>query len=615
METGRKEREEPNSFLKVKVVTDKTFSCHEGFDLAIFDERSWPHSILPTFLVLKQETYSVFKSRVARRFRYPETQFRLWVLVNRQNKTVRPGMLIPEINPSSTIEEIHRDIALRLQRDLLLYLDFFPGPSMKNHLKTTGTVMVFLKKFDTTRQKFNGIGRIHVQKASKVRDLIPIINKRMRWEFSTPLRLYEEVKPGMIMLLKPTFTLTQSEIQDGDIICVQAQIPDAEIRQLESQGLYSNPPQLYDYLHDRVTVLFKPKFDDPEVSQPEFSLVLSRKQNYEVMASKVGEFLKHDPTKLRFTTTFATTGTPKSIVKRSLVQSIDEMVYPFLPPPPRSVILYERLSVSIVKLETKRTLIVVWTGIDNREKSTHLFLMSRTCLVNELIHRLSTRVQLTPTGIGGIRMFMTTDRGRTREDLRGYEMVGNIPNLDPVVLFAEEIPREEIEAKDRCKVIDVFHFTGDPWMTHGVPFKLIVKPWERLAETKKRLQLRLGISETDSSNLRFALVQTAPTMRVSHLKDDDIIHERESAPDDLLGLDYAEKPGYARGGDIGPWMFRDAQAPVELFAEEIPREDSRAEGHDHVTDIFRFTRDVARTHGIEFKFGFPAGFEDCGCPC
>lgn len=85
------------------------------------------------------------------------------------------------------------------------------------------------------------------------------------------------------MLLKPTFTLTQSEIQDGDIICVQAQISDAEIRQLESQGLSSNPPQLYDYLHSRVTVLFKPKFDDPEVDQPEFSLVLSRKQNYEVV--------------------------------------------------------------------------------------------------------------------------------------------------------------------------------------------------------------------------------------------------------------------------------------------------------------------------------------------
>lgn len=90
----------------------------------------------------------------------------------------------------------------------------------------------------------------------------------------------QEVKPGMVELMKLAYTLAQSEIQDGDIICFQAEISDAEIRQLEAQGMYSNPLQFYDYLYDRVMVLFKPKFDDPEVDQPEFSLVLSRKQNY-----------------------------------------------------------------------------------------------------------------------------------------------------------------------------------------------------------------------------------------------------------------------------------------------------------------------------------------------
>lgn len=115
-------------------------------------------------------------------------------------------------------------MALRLHRDLLLYLDFFPGQSMvgyvpclpqtsrlrsytqRNHLKTTGTVMVFLKKFDTSRQTFNGVGRIHVQKASKVRDLVPIINKRMRWSLGTPLRLYE-VTTGVSFRAHRAYTL------------------------------------------------------------------------------------------------------------------------------------------------------------------------------------------------------------------------------------------------------------------------------------------------------------------------------------------------------------------------------------------------------------------------
>ena len=83
-----------------QVITDETFSQHEGFDLASFDERNWPASDLPTFRVLKNETYSTFKKRVAQHFNYPENQIRLWVLVNRQNKTVRPDTHIPENEPT-----------------------------------------------------------------------------------------------------------------------------------------------------------------------------------------------------------------------------------------------------------------------------------------------------------------------------------------------------------------------------------------------------------------------------------------------------------------------------------------------------------------------------------
>jgi ubiquitin carboxyl-terminal hydrolase 7 len=96
IEAKRKEREEQHLFLTAKVITDDTFAHHEGFDLATFDEKNWPSSDLPTFRILKSETYSTFKGRVASHFKYPENQIRLWVLVNRQNKTVRPDTHIPE---------------------------------------------------------------------------------------------------------------------------------------------------------------------------------------------------------------------------------------------------------------------------------------------------------------------------------------------------------------------------------------------------------------------------------------------------------------------------------------------------------------------------------------
>jgi hypothetical protein len=48
------------------------------------------------------------------------------------------------------------------------------------------------------------------------------------------------------------------------------------------QGLYSNPIQFYDFLQNRVMIVFRPKSDsDPEAL--EFSLVLSKKQTYDTV--------------------------------------------------------------------------------------------------------------------------------------------------------------------------------------------------------------------------------------------------------------------------------------------------------------------------------------------
>jgi len=95
-----KERDGEDLFLTAKIITDDTFSRHKTFDLAVFDDGDKPPSDLPTFCVSKQETYSVFKSRVARHLNLPENQIRLWVLMTRRNKTVRPDICVPENDPS-----------------------------------------------------------------------------------------------------------------------------------------------------------------------------------------------------------------------------------------------------------------------------------------------------------------------------------------------------------------------------------------------------------------------------------------------------------------------------------------------------------------------------------
>jgi len=218
--------------------------------------------------------------------------------------------------------------------------------------------MVFLKHFDTSKQTLHGIGKCCALQNAKIGDLIPAINERMRWTLGTPLKLYEEIKPGMIEPMKTKLTFSQSDIQDGDVICFQVEPSDKEIHDLEIQGLHSNPVQFYDFLQNRVMIVFRPKSDsDPEA--PEFNLVLSKKQTYNTMAAKVAEYLRHDPIKLRLITTHASNASPKAILKRSLNQSIAEIISPSYTSASTTVILYEKLDASIVELETKRGLEVM----------------------------------------------------------------------------------------------------------------------------------------------------------------------------------------------------------------------------------------------------------------
>ncbi|KAF6765135.1 ubiquitin carboxyl-terminal hydrolase 5 [Ephemerocybe angulata] len=544
LEAKKREREEQHLFLTAKVITDDTFAKHEGFDLASFDEKNWPPSELPSFRVLKQETYSVFKNRIAQHFHLNDSQVRLWVLVNRQNKTVRPDTHIPESESTLTVEVIRNNMSAR-QSDLRLYLDIIPDPTKPD--PPPQSIMIFLKHFDTSKQSLLGAGKVCVLRSNKVGDLVPLINERMRWTPGTPLKLYEEIKPGMIELMKPKQSFAQSEIQDGDIICFQVDLPEKEIHDLEVvQGLYSNPVQFYDFLQNRVMIFFRPRHEELSQEFPEFSLVLNKKQNYDQMANKVGESLRHDPIKLRFTTTHATNGSPKSILKRSLNQSIAEIMQPNYVNPTTTVILYEKLDVSIVELETKRSLKVVWTGIHNKEEAAHSFLLPKTSQVEDLCNHLVKQVTLTPGGTGRIRVFEISKDGKMMKEFTNNEMIGNIP--DPVELYAEEIPREEQEADDADKVINVFHFSKELVRAHGVPFHFVVKRGEKFSDTKKRLQARLAVSDKEFAKYRFALVQVSTFKQPSYIEDDDTIYDHQFAPEDALGLDHVDKSGRARAG-------------------------------------------------------------------
>ncbi|RUP46159.1 ICP0-binding domain of ubiquitin-specific protease 7-domain-containing protein [Jimgerdemannia flammicorona] len=223
----------------LQIITDETFKVHQGFDLAIFDDRTMPSQI-PSFLVKKKEPFVVFKQSVANHFQLPVNRFRLWIMVDRQNRTVRPDQPILEAEANLSMEIIQNK-PRAYQSTLRLYLEVVDKPIDSKLWPPEGTftspyLMVFIKYFDPKTQTIEGCGKLYVQPNEKVCDIIPILNKKKGFPWNTVLKLFEEIQPSMIEAMKTSATFQQSEIQDGDIICFQKEMSVTETAEYRSQG-------------------------------------------------------------------------------------------------------------------------------------------------------------------------------------------------------------------------------------------------------------------------------------------------------------------------------------------------------------------------------------------
>ena len=119
----KREKEEMHLFMTVKVIDAETFRHHEGVDLANFDPADkeaaeWIHP----YRVRRDLTWAGLYHDLAQANNLPKDHIRIWHLVNRQNKTVRPDVPIPP-DPQITIEAWLKSGSTPHAADLRLYLE------------------------------------------------------------------------------------------------------------------------------------------------------------------------------------------------------------------------------------------------------------------------------------------------------------------------------------------------------------------------------------------------------------------------------------------------------------------------------------------------------------
>ncbi|KAI0472166.1 hypothetical protein GGR56DRAFT_678006 [Xylariaceae sp. FL0804] len=581
-EAKRKEREEQHLYLPVKVITEETFKKHGSTDLSNFEANPAEDPAAARYYKMKrQATVEEMVAVVAKDLGHDPRRVRLWIMVNRQNKTTRPDQPIMDLRP--TIEETYsrsagtsRDYSLRVWAEVADEVDaqgaaIWPtyqgspnGVVVKNDL-----ILLFLKHFDAERQVLEGVGHIYVSKEKKVEEIVPVITRKMGWGDKVPageqLALWEEIKPSMIETLKAKQSLKAAELQDGDIVCFQKvsdrkssgemfgkihRQGDKSSDELKRWDKFDDARSYYDFLCFKREIRFDPHPRCEKSDLQNFVLTFSTKITYDQLAERVGEYLGVEPTYLRFFTANASTGVPKAAVRRVPNQNLGTILNPnnytqqSLQTKP-NLLFYEVLDMSLAELDTKKNVKVTWLSEGITKAETVDVLVSKQGHVEDLVHALTRKIGIDDEQeIARIRVYEVHHHKYFRDLPPSYPAL-SINDYTDVV--AERIPDEELGADER-DFIRVLHFQTDATRIHGVPFKFLLIESEPFSETKKRLEKRTGIKGKAFEKIKFAIIRRY--QKPQYISDDNVLYEEGGTVEEdvTLGMDHLDRSRSTRNG-------------------------------------------------------------------
>lgn len=542
-ERRRKEKEEAHLYMSVLVATEENFKAYQGVDLVPWQNEDAEDPATPkTHRMLKSMTVADFTTYIAKHLEKESDLLRPWIMVNRQNGTVRPDhplnwqdMTLQEAaDKFSTrtspfrvfMEETVRD---EQGRPIWPVEDVPSSPVNGQVAQQQKPIILFLKHFDVDRQHLQGVGHIYMSPLDRACDVAPRIMDIMGWEAgSVDIELFEEIKQNYIEPMKPKNTLINSEIQDGDILCFQRHLGDEEVAAMKQKNPTAchSTPQFYDFLMNRLFVSFTPKTTPAANVQlrnegaEKFNLALSKKDTYDALAHKVADHLSSisttpvEPSHIRFTTTNAQTGKPKQIIKKTQGTTVNAILfgssgyggYSYAPSHAPDHLYYEVLDMSLTDLEQLKSIKIIWLaeGIVN-EQAVEV-LVPKQSQFTYVLDALHKRLELPDEILDQIRFYEvhSTKVYKTLPLTHGVNALNEF-----MTVYAERIPEEELtmNKENGDRLLYCFHFEKEPSKPHATPFIFLMKAGEVFKETKERLSKRTGIKGKSFEKIRFASIK------------------------------------------------------------------------------------------------------------
>ncbi|KAK3679931.1 ubiquitin-specific protease ubp15 [Recurvomyces mirabilis] len=582
-EKRRKEREEAHLYMNVQVATEANYKAYQSVDIISWQAEDSDDPALPKqYRLLRSMTVTDFTEFVCQQHGFELDLVRPWIMVNRQNGTVRPDH--PLSWTDMTLQEAADKFTTR-NGGFRIFMEettrgadgtpIWPSEDVSvpsspvvngNSPQQHKPIIIFMKYFDVDKQVLRGVGHVYMNPSEKAQDLAPHILQMMGWETGVQLELYEEIKQTYIEKMKPKNTLVASEIQDGDIVCFQRHLSEAEataVRQTNPTACL-DAPAYYDYLINRIYVTFTQKFSPPQnyevqtEGDEKFTIALSKKDSYDALAHKVADHLSTvctvpiDPTYLRFTTVNAQSGKPRTLVKRAAGTTASSILfsnsgygsYNYTPMHSQDQLYYEVLEMSLTDLEQRKNVRVIWLSEGIQKEQPFEMALPKQTQFTDVLAALQKRASLPDEILDQIR-FYEAHSNKIYKLLPPTHSV--IALNEYMTVYAERIPEEELKEMDESKgdrVIYCFHFEKEPSKSHGTPFIFMLKEGEVFKETKDRLSRRTGIKGKNMEKVRFAVIKGGQNYsRPVWVEDDDILSEK-LGPEDHLGL---EHPNRQRG--------------------------------------------------------------------
>lgn len=196
-EQRRKEREEQHLYLPVQVLTNDSFNKFQGLDLADWDIQAEDDPAAPrSYRVLKSTTIGDLTRHISSDLGHDPAHVRIWVMLNRANKTIRPDRPLLQLNMTvddAFIRYAKPSPAFRLWAEILDNVEEVRAvwSERQSQPKNNMPILLFLKHFDAEHQILQGAGHIYFPNSKGAPELSSVILKHMNWPKETHLKLYE----------------------------------------------------------------------------------------------------------------------------------------------------------------------------------------------------------------------------------------------------------------------------------------------------------------------------------------------------------------------------------------------------------------------------------------